>query len=1693
MIQDMNKTLTRLFTIALLMMVSMGARAEVKVLFGVNGTELQADKDGKVTLGQKELTGGTVIISQEDQKDGTTKLTLDVTPDKGYRLAENGLEVYTVAPADISQTRAVKASTKLDIKSEDFKDEASKRTYTATIDSNLALWVKSANFLPQKRDGAKAGGDEEPKPIGDDYSGVYYIANKIYNGDHNNSSYWYNSLTPAERWYLVPAKDPKQDHAVDAYYSSNYGNTDGDPEKPFLTTFQTNRDNNSVWIVKKTGSKYYIIHALTGKYVKYEPPVSTAMQRMSVHLETADSDTPGNAFQFTITPKTENSISGYNIRPTQADGKDVSGYLNPAGENWEYYYGYKKHSSGYWCTGIVGYYNQSGGSLWPFESAYLTAPTIDYDSEANTYTISYDKIPAGFDILYSTDGNEPTIGGDNTTTVTTTTERTTGAITVTDACTVKAVVARYGFILTETASRPVGTPPAPTITPTPGDCNNTVTINSGDFMVYYTLDGTEPDNNSLFYTGPFVPDENATIKAIAYNGNLHSGIATYVNNNPLYTSKPTIIQSGNTVTITGTGTFYYTLNGVEPTTGSTEYTNPFTLSGNSGDVITIKAVAKEGDKELSCVVEKSVTMGYFISNLSQLEAISSHLGDICILIDDIDATNLSASISGFTGVFDGGYYTISGLNKPLFSNLNGGVVKNVKFTDVNITSGANVGAICDEADGATKIFNCGVLSGSVTGTNAGGLVGHIKSGTSSNVRVVNCYNYGDVSGTDYAAGIVGWNEGTVGNVRIALCMMYGNVTNATKISPVYCGNHDSNSKNFTEYNYWLYHRAVINEITGKEEVVKTDLEYTDFNDQLAIDKEEYLTRFPFYRHILNTHRELAAYFLFANNTTEGNVSDITKEQVDEIGHWAVKKGNDVHKYPIIEVWERNRKSTPTRTKNDLPNTTEDYAGKLLTTMGNSGYLNVSIKINGHSYSASLPITDMDTLRYDYNYGKVILPFANEYEINTDYSKICTGWKITRVSGGSNGSFANYNFADRNCTAKDIYNEDTNPFIYAQGGYYIVPTGVTGIEITANFAIAYYLSDATYEIGYDSDYANRTGKGGNVPAFQGQTLYNTLTEAVAALTITTDNPHKQAIVLVGNYHYDLATETLKSYTGKGFTLMSIDADNNQEPDYGFYSIGPERPQMPPMRFDFLPIISLGMAAKVNGSNYYPGVPVWKSRGWYEQTETTVSIMNQFELDSGNFNKEENGTGQNPCIINGGYFVQMIRSNKTDCSKVSYFKIGGNAYIKEFYPGAHSNTNKITTTIVPVNVTGGQVDECFMTGYRSGGMAIGSDIRFWCSGGKIGKFLGAYMDKPMQTSGSDGNVNMTAQVDHALIGRFFGGGTSQNATITGDINVTINNSKVDFYCGGPEFGDMEEGKAVETTANNTKFGNYYGAGFGGTSITYSPKDGELTIGRSVTFSGYTYNSNTVGLKRLSLKAGLGLATCYKFEFLMHSFNKTKVVARFITGYADFSLATTGNVTNNLTGCTVENDFYGAGCQGKVAGTVTSTLTNCTIKRSAFGGGYKAVSNEVKVYPAAAPTLSIYNGETGIFSEFGTTTPAFFTWVQGTGDNPTADEANTKLKTSKNVTMAELGNVAGTISLTIDGGYVGGTVQGETPEVPPTATTAAIPAGGNVYGGGNESKSLSNATVTLKGDAVIYGDVFGGGNKADVQGSATVNIQE
>ena len=1106
--------------------------------------------------------------------------------------------------------------------------------------------------------------------------------------------------------------------------------------------------------------------------------------------------------------------------------------------------------------------------------------------------------------------------------------------------------------------------------------------------------------------------------------------------------------------------FRYTLDNTNPTamTG-TLYESPIPL--DAGDY-TIKVIAYNTVGETYYTSDNVITV-----NLSLAAPITAHsYNDITdpagtyIIASDFSATGTKLSVP-FTGLLDGQYYPIT-LSGPLFDKVNGGTIKNVVISSVTIESGntdGNAGAICNEASGRSRIYNCGVLSGSVIGSGSvGGIVGKI----SGDSRVINCYNYATVSGGNYAAGIVGQNAGSASTgtsgTRVALCMMYGNMTTGENRSPVYAGNHASNFQSLTEYNFWRS---------------KANLTYTAYNDQLAIDKDEYLTRFPFYRHILNTHRELASYFLFG---------DYSENHVDEIGHWVLKRGENTPLYPVIEQWDENTKKITVDLKNNVPNTSDDRKGKLLTSMGSSGYLTVNVYINGNKVaSPKLPITDMNEDCYDYTWGKVVLPFANEFSGWTrDWKKVCTGWKITKVGNSESSSVSNYNFADRENKQKDIY-DSNNPYIFAQGGNYIVPYGVTEIDITANFANAFYLSDPSYEVGYNTSFGGTVYLGGNVPAtYHGEIVYTDLATLVDNL-VQTNDPHVQAIVLVGNYHYMITganQERLK--TDKAVTIMSTDEDNNQEPDYGWYmgdTYG--RLNLPPIRFDFVPIIELGMSSRVNGTSTYPGLGIWHTRGWFEQTETCVSFKSQCEITSSQFNVDDNGKGINRWIVNSGYFIQIVRSKNNNCNKLSYLQVGGNAYVKELYPGNHTD-NTYTNKAVPIIVTGGQVDECYMTGYKTGGKLSGN-IYFWCAGGKIKKFLGSYLDEPLSTETQPGN--MKAHVDHALIGRFFGGGTSASARIKGNIDVTINNSQVDFYCGGPEFGDMYSGKTVTTNATNTTFGEFYGAGYGGTSITYNREAQDDNVSFSNATAPYNLNFTYYTNNRLVYNSSYGIGTCYKFEYIYHS-SGSRGVSRFYTGYSKFSLATTGNVTNILNNCKIKKldasstiinhatsgDFYGAGCQGKVSGTVTSTLTGCTVEGSAFGGGYKAVNNDVDVYPTTQPTYSVFTKETGIFSDFGSVAPEVFTWAQGTSEkNNTVD--GTTLYTGTDVTLSDLGNVTGAITITIEDGSVAE----------------------DVYGGGNESKSLNNTTVTLKGNARINGNVFGGGNKALVSGSTTVNIRE
>lgn len=144
------------------------------------------------------------------------------------------------------------------------------------------------------------------------------------------------------------------------------------------------------------------------------------------------------------------------------------------------------------------------------------------------------------------------------------------------------------------------------------------------------------------------------------------------------------------------------------------------------------------------------------------DVVNSGDTDINITLDnDIDLTGIDWTPIGtesrpYTGTFDGGTYTITGLKIDksgtdyvgLIGCLgSGGKVQDVTLTEVNVTGGTYVGGIAGQTDGTVE--NCSV-NGTVTGQNqTGGIVGRnfsTISGCSAEGTVTGNINVGGISG-----------------------------------------------------------------------------------------------------------------------------------------------------------------------------------------------------------------------------------------------------------------------------------------------------------------------------------------------------------------------------------------------------------------------------------------------------------------------------------------------------------------------------------------------------------------------------------------------------------------------------------------------------------------------------------------------------------------------------------------------------------------------------------------------------------------------------------------------------------------------------------------------------------------------------------------------------------------------------------
>jgi len=1410
--------------------------------------------------------------------------------------------------------------------------------------------------------------------------GYYYIANYTD----------YNSENSAVNWYLVPADNPLQTNKQDAYYSSDNYITTGDPEKPFLTTYKTNKDaaavpsgvtaraNNSVWAlvaVPNESGNFYIIHVATGKYVIYEPPHSAATNRKSMHLQATDA--PGENAKFTITTKSP----GYNIRP-----KNLTGwYFNPAGGNKDTYYGQSAGNPNYFHTGIVGVYNNANdASIWRTESAssiFTAFPAIT-DNGNGSFTITATE----GDIYYTTNGNDPTTS----------------------------------------------------LTGQTSPCNVTLTLN----------------------------DDVEVIKAIAKDANKEKSIV--ISYRLPQCNKPVITVSNGTVTITsnqnGVSIYYSKVN--DGSIPSTQYTGSF----SKDDASVIRAIAKK-----TGYVKSEIASYYDFISVSSSTEITDMYGAYRLADDFSSTSSIGSSSQPFKGIIDGQLNTITGLTHPLVAYADDAIIKNVILDNVTITAeGSYAGAICNEASGNTKIFNCGILGGSITGDNAGSIVG-LLDGSS---RVINCYSFAEVSGTTWGAGVVGYNNfsSTISDLRTMVmnCMFYGEISSGTKKSPIYGGNKITNVGNLNGYNYYRF-----NSNYSKNNNI------TDYNCALAAE-EKYLTRFEFFRNLLNSNRELASWYAMEDPSKgKGVGSDC------EMAKWVVD--SSIKPYPILKPQDYYPSFI---NYEDAPN-----LGTINLTINQSSNKPEGASINA-SYPTTLTVYDKDLAHNHFNYRTVRLPYYNEVGTgNCTHNKVVTGWKITAITGGTQGHFVNntldysgtthgedvyppYNFADRNCTNKDLFSVSGR--VFSQGAYYDVPEGVKGITIEPYWGSAVYLSDPTYDVSYPKGYTQTNAvfvsnmgvryNGGVAASINGdnQIVYTDFSSALSK--VSTGSVYDNAIVLVGNYHHYWG-QTSPSNGTKAFTIMSADLNNDCEPDYSFIvQHGTARQTISPIRFDFINSPGLGIIQKVETDNAVPSHGIWHPKGWFEVTNTTLIQFSQFEYEDGTTNGHPKAAGS-PLILLGGIYDQFVTSKGGVANKTEYIHLGSNVWMKEFCNGTHTgSSNNITTRHIPISVTGGEFGSFYLTGtFQPNINSVTDNAECYISGGKFGETAGAGQE---QLKG-----DVTWLIDHADITNFYGGGINGQKEVTGNIYIEINNSNVGTFCGGPKFGNMHDDKTVTTKATNSHFTDFFGAGFGGTSYYKDMTRDKTGENAWNTWVDSDYKRNYV--------SGKGTATNYEYEFIPYSGGQSGqalYVGRIYINYASLSLAETKNVESTLDGCTITGSFYGGGKLGRVDGSVTSTLKDCTVNGNVFGAGFSASVEKVEVLPLNTHMnpLPLYNTSVGVFSEGIIPAGEEYTWTNG---NPATSAFGDGNKIYTSIDLNTLGTVTGAVTLTLTGSTTVGTLEG-----------GVLKSGtGNVYGGGDASKvdntttpSDASTTVYLKGDTQVYGNVFGGGNQGNVSGSTQVNIE-
>jgi hypothetical protein len=318
-----------------------------------------------------------------------------------------------------------------------------------------------------------------------------------------------------------------------------------------------------------------------------------------------------------------------------------------------------------------------------------------------TQSVKITDKTSGATIYYTTNGKTPT----------TSSKKYTGAITVSATETIKAIAVAKGstdsaaisalYTIEKPAATPVFSPKAGTFTGVFPAVK--ITDSTAGATIYYTTDGKAPTASSAKYKAAIPVTGSETIKAIAVaKGHTDSAVASGLfiidAATPVFSPKAGTYSATQSVKITDStpgAAIYYTTDGKAPTTSSTRYTGPVTVSADE----TLEAIAVAKGLSRSEVVKAA----YVITAPSKFTIggkVSALAASTSVVLEDNGSDALTVSANGpftfKTAVAKGGSYAVTVKTQPSGQTCSvsdgSGKVGSANVTNVAVSCAATSGS-----------------------------------------------------------------------------------------------------------------------------------------------------------------------------------------------------------------------------------------------------------------------------------------------------------------------------------------------------------------------------------------------------------------------------------------------------------------------------------------------------------------------------------------------------------------------------------------------------------------------------------------------------------------------------------------------------------------------------------------------------------------------------------------------------------------------------------------------------------------------------------------------------------------------------------------------------------------------------------------------------------------------------------------